>query len=105
MPRQYDVTKVNLKLEPHQVVLRPIVTEKGFAIAEHKNQYSFEVNRFANKFQIKDAVEKLFDVRVLEVKTQNRRGKKRRTRFGTSTTRSWKKAIVLLHEEDKINYF
>lgn len=106
MPRSKDITKVNLKLEPYQVILRPIVTEKGFHKAEHQNVYSFEVNRLANKQQIKEAVESLFDVKVLEVKTQNRKGKTRRTRKGgQAQLRSWKKALVKLHAESKIAYF
>ena len=106
MPRSKDITQVSLKLEPYQVILRPIVTEKGFHKAEHMNVYSFEVHKLANKQQIKEAVETLFDVKVLEVKTQNRKGKTRRSRKGTvGQLRSWKKALVKLHEESKIAYF
>jgi len=106
MPRSKDITQVNLKLEPYQVILRPIVTEKGFHKAEHQNVYSFEVNKLANKQQIKDAVETLFEVKVLEVKTQNRKGKSRRNRKGGyGKLRAWKKALVKLHAESKIAYF
>jgi Ribosomal protein L23 len=106
MPRQYDITKqTKLKLEPYQVVTRPIVTEKGFHYAEHQNAYTFEVNKLAGKEDIKKAVEELFDVKVLEVRVQNRKGKKRRTRKGIGVERSWKKAIVKLDSESKINYF
>jgi len=106
MPRSKDVTQVNLNLEPYQVILRPIVTEKGFHKAEHQNVYSFEVHKLANKQQIKEAVETLFDVKVLEVKTQNRKGKTRRSRKGIySKLRDWKKALVKLHAESKIAYF
>lgn len=105
MPKSKDITQVNLKLEPYQVVLRPIVTEKGFHLAEHRNIYSFEVNRLANKKQIKDAVEFLFDVKVTEVKTQNRKGKKCRSRRRPGQRKSWKKAMVKLDAESKISYF
>ncbi len=106
MPRSKDITKVNLQLEPYQIILRPIVTEKGFHRAEHQNVYSFEVNRLANKQQIREAVEQLFDVKVEEVKTQNRKGKSRRTRKGgTAKLRSWKKALVKVNAEHKIAYF
>ncbi|MCL2304369.1 MAG: 50S ribosomal protein L23 [Planctomycetaceae bacterium] len=105
MPRQFDVTKSKLKLEPYQVVTRPIVTEKGFHLAEHKNIYSFEVNKMAGKTEIKEAVETLFDVKVLEVKVQNRKGKKRRSRKGVGEQRSWKKAMVKLDPDSRINYF
>jgi large subunit ribosomal protein L23 len=106
MPRQYDKTKVNLKLEPYQVVLRPLVTEKGYHRAEHQNTYFFEVHKLANKLQIKEAVEFLFEVKVDEVRTQTRHGKKVRGRRGTAGQRSdWKKAVVKLHPDHKINYF
>ncbi len=105
MPKSKDITQVNLQLEPYQVVLRPIVTEKGYQQAEHQNIYFFEVNKLANKKQIKESVEFLFDVRVLEVRTQNRKGKQRRYRRDMGQMRSWKKAMIKLHPEDKINYF
>ena len=105
MPRQFDVTKTNLKLEPYQVITRPIVTEKGFHRAENQNIYSFEVSKMANKQDIKEAVEKLFEVKVLDVNIQNRKGKKRRTRKGIGEQRSWKKAMVKLDAESRIDYF
>jgi large subunit ribosomal protein L23 len=107
MPKKNQNTETNLKLEPYQIILRPIVTEKGFHRAEHQNTYYFEVHQLANKTQIKDAVEFLFDVKVIDVRTQNRKGKpvyfRRKNR--KSTRRDWKKAIVKLHSESKINYF
>ena len=99
------VVKTKLKLEPYQVVIRPIVTEKGFHWAEHKNVYSFEVNKLATKKDIKEAVETLFDVKVIEVRTQNRKGKKARSRRSTGVRKSWKKAMVKLDAESKISYF
>lgn len=106
MPKSKDITNVNLQLEPYQIVLRPIVTEKGYAKAEHENIYFFEVNRLANKIQIKEAVETLFDVKVVEVRTQNHKGKRVRSRRGTyGKRRDWKKAMVKLDPEHKINYF
>ena len=70
-------------LEPHQVVLKPLITEKGThqSTHEHHNAYSFEVNLWANKAQIKHAVQELFNVRVLAVRTQLRLGKRRRYRI------------------------
>jgi large subunit ribosomal protein L23 len=100
-----DITDVQLELEPHQIILRPLVTEKGLHKAERYNQYAFEVHPLANKAQIRQAVEELFNVRVVKVRTQNRRGKPRRYRFIRSHTKAWKKAIVTLHEEDKISFF
>jgi large subunit ribosomal protein L23 len=95
------------QLEPHQVVLRPLVTEKGTHQSTHENHnaYSFEVNPWASKDQIKKAVEDLFSVRVLAVRTQNRIGKKRRYRFRVGRLPGWKKAIVKLHSEDRIEFF
>ena len=100
-----DVTKTGLDLDPHQVVLRPLVTEKGMHKANRYNAYAFEVNRLAGKDEIRKAVEKLFDVKVVSVNTQNRKGKPRRTRFRWGRTKAWKKAIITLDPEDKIDFF
>ncbi len=94
-----------IKLEPHQVVLRPLVTEKGMHRATRNNQYSFEVNPLADKDTIRAAVESLFDVKVLKVRVQNRKGKPRRYRFTYGRTKSWKKAIVTLDSEHRIDFF
>jgi len=95
------------KLQPHNVILRPLVTEKGTHQSTHKhhNAYSFQVNLWANKLEIKAAVEELFSVRVEKVRTQLRLGKKRRYRFKYGKESNWKKAIVKLHPEDKIEFF
>jgi large subunit ribosomal protein L23 len=93
------------QLEPYQVVLRPLVTEKGTHQFTHHNAYPFEVNQWATKEQIKVAVEDLFNVRVEKVRTQMRQGKKRRYRFRQGQLPSWKKAIVTLHAEDRIEFF
>ena len=93
------------KLDAHQVVLRPLVTEKGTHQFTRHNAYSFEVNLWATKEQIKAAVQELFNVRVEKVRTQNRLGKQRRYRFKMGRLPNWKKAIVTLHEEDRIEFF
>jgi large subunit ribosomal protein L23 len=93
------------KLEPHEIVLRPLVTEKGTHQFNRYNAYPFEVNSAATKAEIKHAVEALFNVRVLKVRTQNRVGKPKRYRFRYSQEKSWKKAIVSLHPEDRIDFF
>ena len=100
-----DITKTALKLEPHQVIFRPLVTEKGMHKANRNNAYAFEVSRMAGKDEVRRAVEELFDVKVLHVNIQNRRGKPRKARFRKGTTNAWKKAIVTLDPEDKINFF
>lgn len=94
-----------LKLESHQVVLRPLVTEKGTHYSERYNSYTFEVNTRATKTDIKRAVEDLWDVRVVGVRTQNRKGKARSHRNSYGYTRVWKKAVVELHDDDRIAFF
>jgi len=95
------------ELEAHQIILSPLVTEKGThqSTHQHHNAYSFQVNLWANKTQIKAAVEELFNVRVEKVRTQLRQGKKRRYRFRQGRLSNWKKAIVKLHPDDKIEFF
>ena len=100
-----DVTKTKLNLEPYQIILRPLVTEKGFHKAERCNQYAFEVNRLAGKHDIRRAVEEMFDVKVVRVNTQTRKGKPRRTRVRVGRTKKWKKAIVTLDSEHRIDFF
>ena len=94
-----------LHLEAHQVIFRPLVTEKGVHQSEKLNAYAFEVHPQANKSDIKKAVQSLWNVRVVAVRTQTRRGKPRRSRVVVSHTTDWKKAIVQLHEEDRISFF
>jgi large subunit ribosomal protein L23 len=94
-----------IKLESHQVILRPLVTEKGMHASERFNAYSFEIHPLATKHDVKRAVEELWEVRVGEVRTQNRKGKIRRQRMALGRTRNWKKAIVKLHDEDRIAFF
>jgi large subunit ribosomal protein L23 len=98
------ITKT-LRLEPHQIILRPLVTEKGMHRSTRNNAYAFEVSRMADKDDVRRAVESLFDVKVLKVRTQTRHGKPRRTRFRAGHTKDWKKAIVTLHAEHKIDFF
>ncbi|MCI0458652.1 MAG: 50S ribosomal protein L23 [Gemmataceae bacterium] len=95
------------KLEPHQVILAPLVTEKGThqSTNDHHNAYSFQVNLWATKTQIKHAVEELFNVKVEKVRTQMRQGKKRRHRFKVGRMSNWKKAIVKLAPDNKIEFF
>ncbi len=92
-------------LQPHQIVLRPLVTEKGTHRATRHNQYAFEVNPLADKDAIREAVEALFNVRVLKVRVQNRKGKPRRYRFRQGRTKNWKKAVVTLDPEHRIDFF
>ena len=97
--------KGGIRLEPHQILLRPLVTEKGVHRATRHNQYAFEIHRDATKSDVKRAVEELFDVKVTKVRTQNRKGKIRRYRWRYGRTSDWKRAIVQLDPEHRIDFF
>jgi large subunit ribosomal protein L23 len=94
-----------LDLKPYQIILRPLVTEKGTHQSTRYNAYTFQVNPLATKTQIKAAIEELFHVKVEGVRTQVRQGKKRRFRMTVGELPQWKKAIVTLSAEDKIEFF
>ena len=83
-----DITKSGLDLQPHQIILRPLVTEKGMHKASRCNAYAFEVSRMAGKDDVRRAVEQLFDVKVVRVNIQNRKGKPRRSRFRSGSDRA-----------------
>ena len=91
--------------DAHQIIKRPHLTEKGSVLSDKVNQYVFEVASDANKIEIKHAVESLFNVKVVKVYIQNRKGKPRRTRFRSGRTKDWKKAIVKLDSEHRIDFF
>lgn len=99
------LAKSGITLQPHEIVYRPVVTEKGTHQAERYNVYSFEVNPAASKHDIKSAIESLFKVRVTRVRTQNYVGKPRRHKMVQSFTQPWKKAIIELHDDDRIALF
>jgi large subunit ribosomal protein L23 len=90
--------------DPRQVILRPIITERSFDLI-NDNRYTFEVAKQANKIEIGQAVETIFDVKVLNVNTISVRGKPKRVRYAKGYSRSWKKAIVTLAEGDAIEAF
>src|SRR5438034_6091541 len=102
--RAPQYTRPGPVLEPYQVILRPLITEKATHLSERHNAYTFEVNQLATKTEIKQAIEVLFAVKVAAVRTQNRRGKPRRHRVKMGRMRNWKKAIVSLHEDDRIDF-
>ena len=87
------------------VIIRPLVTEKSTHQQQAQNTYAFQVHHGANKAQIKDAVEKIYSVKVLDVRTMNRKGKPRRTRYRMTTTAGWKRAVVVLDENSRIDLF
>jgi large subunit ribosomal protein L23 len=89
-----------------QIIRRPIaLTEKANLLREKNNQVVFEVARDANKVQIREAVQKLFNVSVTAVNTMVFRGKDRRMGRGYARTQNWKKAVVTLKEGDAIDFF
>ena len=89
----------------YNVIIRPLVTEKGTHQSQRLNAYAFEVNPEASKAQIRQAVEKIYNVRVREVRTANRKGKRRRIGYKMGTTSHWKKAVVVLHSDFHIDLF
>jgi large subunit ribosomal protein L23 len=93
------------KMDDHEIVIRPLITEQSTHLANVRKAYSFEVNRKANKNQIKGAVERLYNVKVTDVRTANRKGKPRRRGRFMGKTADWKKAVVVLDEEYHIDLF
>ncbi|HSN97807.1 MAG TPA: 50S ribosomal protein L23 [Candidatus Nanopelagicales bacterium] len=95
-----------MQLTPEQIIRRPIIlTEKSSRLREQGNKVIFEVRREANKIQIKDAIQTLFKVGVVDVNTMLMRGKEKRMGRGYAKLRNWKKAIVTLKAGDEIQFF
>lgn len=95
-----------MQLTPEQIIRRPIIlTEKSSRLREDGNKVIFEVRREANKIQIKDAIQALFKVGVVDVNTMVLRGKEKRMGRGYAKLRNWKKAIVTLKPGDEIQFF
>jgi large subunit ribosomal protein L23 len=94
-----------MKLAAIDIVKRPLVTEKSTWESGARNRYAFEVAMQARKPEIKAAIEELYKVRVARVATMNRKGSYFRNRFGAGKKPDWKKAVVQLHEDDRIELF
>ena len=93
-------------MTPEQIIKRPLIlTEKGQQTREAENKYLFEVDRRANKQQIRAAVETLFEVSVTAVNTMIVRGRIRRMGRGYAKTKNWKKAIVQVADGESIDFF
>jgi len=92
-------------MDPYQVIIKPLITEKGTLMNEQLNQYPFQVHPDANKQQIKEAVQRIYEVRVAKVRTMSRKGKQRRFRYKVGRTVGLKRAIVTLHPDDHIDLF
>ena len=91
--------------DARNVVQKALITEKGTALRELRNQYFFEVARDANKIEIKRAVESIFKVKVDNVRTMQLRGKVKRQGRWVGRRNDWKKAIVTLKPDQKIELF
>jgi len=92
-------------MDPHEILIRPIVTEKSSFQSDNLSRYTFEVDVRANKHQVKDAVEQVFNVQVLAVNVMNVRGKRRRWGRIVGRTKDWKKALVTLAPGQSIQIF
>jgi large subunit ribosomal protein L23 len=92
--------------DPRDIILRPVVSEKSYTLLD-RNVYTFLVAPSANKIEIRHAVEEIFNVKVLNVTTMNRKGKRKRNRrtntFGQRTTT--KRAVVAVAADDRIDIF
>jgi large subunit ribosomal protein L23 len=91
--------------DPRDVILAPVVSEKSYDLIEHNNTYTFEVAPRAHKDEIRDAVQSIFDVRVLSVNTMNRKGKLKRTGYVMGRRKNTKRALVKLAPNDTIDLF
>ncbi len=103
-------------MDIYHTIIRPLVTEKGTHQSQQSHEqtatrparggaYAFQVHEDANKAQIRQAVEKIYNVRVLSVRTATRHGKRRRYRMTVGRTSNWKKAVVVLHPDYHIDLF
>jgi large subunit ribosomal protein L23 len=90
--------------DPRDVILKPVVSEKSYALLD-ANTYTFIVHPDANKTEIKEAVQSIFSVRVTNVNTLYRKGKRKRTRRVLGVRKTTKRALVTLHPDDKIEIF
>jgi large subunit ribosomal protein L23 len=91
--------------EIYGCIRKPIVTEKSNQIKDEANKVVFEVDRTANKVEIKQAVQQLFNVTVEDVNVMNFQGKKKRMGRIVGRKQDWKKAVITLKKGDKIEFF
>ncbi len=90
--------------EYYDIIIEPVISEKSTELSEKQGKYVFKVDKRANKYQIKDAIEHIFNVKVVKVNTMNYDGKKKFVRGKVGKTASWKKAVVTLKEGQKIDF-
>lgn len=87
------------------IIIKPLVTEKSTHLQETRNVYAFQVMQHANKIEIRRAIEAIYNVKVTDVRTMNRKGKPRRSRMKMAKTSDWKCAIVTLAENSRIELY
>ena len=90
--------------DPREVIIRPVITEHSYDLMEN-NTYTIEVAKDSNKVEIAQAIEAIFNVKVVKVNTLNVKPKPKRVRYHMGKTRTWKKAMVTLKEGDTIEIF
>ena len=93
-----------VRKDPRDVLIAPVISEKSYTLLD-ENKYTFVVHPDANKSEIKIAVEKVFKVKVTGVNTQNRSGKRRRTRYGWGKRPDTKRAVVSVQDGQRIDIF
>ena len=87
------------------IIISPLISEKTMKLMEENNAYTFKVAKKANKIQIRQAIEKIFNVKVVKVNTMNMKGKRKRLGFTEGKRPDWKKAIIRLDDGDSIEIF
>lgn len=87
------------------IIISPLISEKTMKLMEENNAYTFKVAKKANKIQIRQAIEEIFNVRVIKVNTMNMKGKRKRLGFTEGKRPDWKKAIIRLNDGDSIEIF
>ncbi len=92
-------------MDPHQIIIKPVISEKSYNLIETESQYTFQVDKRANKNQIKRAIEEAFEVKVHKVNTVNVKSKPKRQGFYRGRTATWKKAVIRLAEGERIDLF
>ena len=92
-------------MDAQRIIRRPLITEKAARMKEASNTICFEVDKTANKIEVRRAIEKLFGVKVLDVRVANREGKWKRMGRFVGQRKAWKKAYVRLAPDQKIEFF
>ncbi|MCL1587428.1 MAG: 50S ribosomal protein L23 [Actinomycetia bacterium] len=90
---------------PRDIIFEPVVSEKSYDLVSQNNTYSFIVDPRSNKTEIKQAIESIFEVRVVSVSTMNRQGKRKRTGATIGRRKATKRALVTLQDGDSIEFF